>query len=159
MKSCDTCSIHWLSAYGCICNLLSPTSILRTSSTILIRFFIRCDWRYIAFIGRYCVSSAESDFNIRLSVNGVRSSWLILIRKRTFSSYTCCSCSFIAHFSFSSLRFNVLRKVSMTAAVMNTAQLMINHHVRYQGGKIVSSSTSWLGIQLPSLAVQEAMIL
>ena len=61
----------------------------------------------------------------------------MLMRKRTFSSYTCCSCSFIAHFSLVSLLRNIRMKVRMTLMKIKRVQLRMNQPDLYQGGSTV----------------------
>jgi len=91
LKSVISCSIHGVNSTVPTFRVLCPTSILRTSSTIFRRFFMRPDCLLMLWITGYLSSSGDSDssncFNgACIRVSGVRNSWLILIRKRTFSS-------------------------------------------------------------------------
>ena len=104
-----------------------------------------------------------SVFNMRLSgaymsVSGVRSSWLILIRKRTFSSYTFCSCSFIIHFILFSLRRSRTKTICTTMPMQAMMQRETNHQLLYQGGSTFNVKRNWGVVSFPSCVLQLTMM-
>ena len=145
LKSAKSCSIHEFSSTLSIFSELCPTSIFRTFSTMSSSFFMRPDCLLMLCITGYFSSSGDNVPNSCFSgacikVSGVRSSWLILMRKRTFSSYTCCSCSFIAHFSLFSLRRNREKKANIRPMQTTAMQQIVNQTDLYHGGSTTNSS-------------------
>ena len=90
------------------CNTFCPISMRRTSSTISIRFFIRLTCRQILSSCSFSLLSVIASLLSRrlsgayISIRGVLNSWLILMRKRIFSSFIFCLCSFSSHCSLRS---------------------------------------------------------
>ena len=144
-KSSISCSTHEFNSTFSTCKVLCPTSIFRTFSTMFRSSFMRPDCLLILCMMGYFSSSgdkvAKSCFSgACIKVSGVRNSWLMLIRKRTFSSYTCCSCSFMAHFSLFSLRRSKEKNTSTMLENTTMMQLIVNQPDLYQGGSTINSS-------------------
>ena len=81
-----------------------------------------------------------------MSVKGVRSSWLILIKKRIFSSYIFFSCSRISRFSRFSFFLIKLKKTTPATRNAKKMHSIINQVDFHQGGEtiIVKISIGWL---------------